>query len=205
MTAISVLLPCCNCAQTLPESLDSLQQQSFADFEILAVNNGSTDQTGRILNSYAASEPRLRVLHLEQAGIVTALNYGLTQAKGRYIARMDADDISLAHRLQAQMDYMQANPQVGLAGGLVVHQNGVRPSPGRTAYVNWQNSLIGPQECALHRFVECPLAHPTFFFPRALALAPRRGLTATPPPARPARSLSAAPRAYAPARPAGRA
>ena len=87
MPALSVLLPCHNCAQTLPAALDSLMEQTFSDFEILAVNNGSTDATGRILHSYALSEPRLRVFTLEQAGIVPALNHGLQLARGECIAR----------------------------------------------------------------------------------------------------------------------
>ena len=166
MPAISVLLPCHNCAQTLPAALDSLLQQTFSDFEILAVNNGSTDATGRILHSYALSEPRLRVFTLEQAGIVPALNHGLQLARGECIARMDADDISLPTRFQTQWDYLRCKPQVGLVGGLVVHRDGLGSSPGRAAYVQWQNSLVTPRDCAIHRFVECPLAHPTFMFRR---------------------------------------
>lgn len=161
-------MPCHNCAQTLPAALDSLVEQSFSDFEILAVNNGSTDATAELLRSYTVLEPRLRVLSLNQAGIVTALNYGLAQAKGRYIARMDADDICLPTRLQDQIDYLQTHPRVGLAGGLVIHLDGQEPSPGRAAYVQWHNSLITPEQCAVHRFVECPIAHPSFMFCRSL-------------------------------------
>ncbi|MBS3779761.1 MAG: glycosyltransferase [Desulfovermiculus sp.] len=166
MPVISVLLPCHNCAKTLPAALDSLLEQTFADHEILAVNNGSTDQTAQILHSYARSDSRLRVLDIKQAGIVPALNYGLEQAKGRYIARMDADDISLPTRFQEQTDYLENHPHVGLVGGLVVHRDGPGSSPGRAAYVQWINSLITPRGCAIHRFVECPLAHPTFMFRR---------------------------------------
>lgn len=168
MPAISVLMPCHNCSQTLPAALDSLLEQNFSDFEILAVNNGSTDATAEILQSYAGLEPRLRVLSLQQAGIVNALNYGLAQAKGRYVARMDADDMCLPTRMQDQIDYLEAHPQVGLVGGQVIHQDGPEPSPGRAAYVQWHNRLITPEQCTVHRFVECPLAHPTFMFSRSL-------------------------------------
>ena len=169
MTTISVLLPCHNCASTLPGALDSLLEQTFTDFEILAVDNGSTDHTGEVLRSYAADEPRLRILRLEQAGIVSALNYGLRLARGQFIARMDADDISLPDRLEKQVHYLQISPHIGLTGGLVHHQDGPEASPGRAAYVQWHNSLTFAQDCALHRFVECPLAHPTFMFRHEVA------------------------------------
>jgi glycosyltransferase involved in cell wall biosynthesis len=166
--SVSVLLPCHNCAPTLPAALDSLLGQTFSRFEILAVNNGSTDQTENILHAYARADQRVKVLHRKQAGIVAALNHGFQKARGKYIARMDADDISLPNRLQAQVEHMQTHPHAGLIGGLVVHQDSTSTSPGRAAYVQWQNSLITPDECALHRFVECPLAHPTFMFRRSI-------------------------------------
>ena len=169
LTLISVLLPCHNCASTLPGALDSLLEQTFTDFEILAVNNGSTDHTGEVLRTYAAKDPRLRILRLEQAGIVSALNYGLRLARGQFIARMDADDISLPDRLEKQVHCLQISPHIGLVGGHVVHEDGPAASPGRTAYVQWHNSLTSVQDCALHRFVECPLAHPTFMFRREVA------------------------------------
>ncbi|MFO7803986.1 MAG: glycosyltransferase, partial [Desulfovermiculus sp.] len=145
-------------------ALESLLQQTFSNFEILAVNNGSTDATGDILRSFAWTEPRLRVLHLEQAGIVAALNHGLHLSRGQYIARMDADDISLPHRFQTQLNTLLAHPQLGLVGGQVVLSRDSESNPGRAAYVQWLNNLISPEDCALHRFVECPLAHPTFMF-----------------------------------------
>src|SRR5690606_25812923 len=111
MPAVSVLMPCYNAAATLDETLASLAAQNHSDFEIVAVDDGSRDDTLAILHNWAAREPRLRVLAREHAGIIPALNAGLEACRGAYVARMDADDLSDPARLSKQSAYLDAHPE----------------------------------------------------------------------------------------------
>jgi glycosyltransferase involved in cell wall biosynthesis len=105
-----------NGARYLPASLDSLIEQQGIEHEVIAVDDGSTDESGRILEEYAGRDPRIRVLRQENGGLTRALIRGCSEARGRYIARHDADDLSLPGRLKRQADYLVSNPSVRLAG-----------------------------------------------------------------------------------------
>lgn len=112
---VSVVMPAYNAEKYLREAIDSILTQTFDNFELIIINDGSTDNTEAIIQSY--SDPRIVYLKNEQnAGICVTLNKGLDAAHGRYIVRMDSDDISLPHRLAIQVDYMDKNPNVGVAG-----------------------------------------------------------------------------------------
>ena len=113
--AISVLLPACNAARYLRQSLHSVLQQTFEDFELLVVDDGSTDATPDMLREIR--DPRLRVLSNERnLGIVGSLNRALGEARGRYIARMDADDVCQPTRFARQVALLDSRPDVVLAG-----------------------------------------------------------------------------------------
>src|SRR5712675_1535849 len=107
--AVSVVMPVWNGEEYLAESIDSILGQTFKDFELIVVDDGSTDRTLEILSSYG--DKRLRVQRLDHGGIVLALNCGLNVAKGKWIARHDADDISLPHRLETQWRTVHDHPQ----------------------------------------------------------------------------------------------
>ena len=107
---ISVLLPIYNAARYLREAVESLRTQTHADFEIVAVDDGSTDESAEILRTVARTEPRLQVESRPNTGIVGALNDGLALARGEFIARMDADDVSLPRRFSAQLDFLAQHP-----------------------------------------------------------------------------------------------
>ncbi|HNT24410.1 MAG TPA: glycosyltransferase family 2 protein, partial [Anaerolineales bacterium] len=119
MPCVSVLLPCYNAERTLPEALDSLQRQSLADFEIVAVEDGSADGTLALLKDWARREPRLRLLAQPHAGLVAALNAGLEACGAPLVARMDADDRAYPQRLARQVQYLDAHPQLAAVGCLV--------------------------------------------------------------------------------------
>jgi glycosyltransferase involved in cell wall biosynthesis len=106
---IDVLIPAYNAAPTLDAALASMAGQTVADIRILAVDDGSTDETPGVLAAWAARDPRIQVLHKANGGIVEALNYGLAQCTAEFVARFDADDIAYPHRLQAQLDFLRAN------------------------------------------------------------------------------------------------
>ena len=116
---VSVLLPVYNAAPYLPESLASIQQQTYTNFELLLYNDGSTDGSLAILNAAAAADARLTVIDGPNRGLVAQLNAGLARARGKYIARMDADDLAPPTRLARQVAYLEAHPEVGLCGGAV--------------------------------------------------------------------------------------
>ena len=117
MTAprVTVLMPVYNAERTLREAIDSILSQTFTDFEFLIIDDGSTDSSAEIVRSY--TDPRIRLLPNERNLKITAtLNRGLDIAQGEYIARMDADDISLPERLAKQVAFLDAHPEVGIVG-----------------------------------------------------------------------------------------
>jgi glycosyltransferase involved in cell wall biosynthesis len=103
---ISVVMPVYNAQRYLREAVDSVLEQTYDNFELIASNDGSTDDTRQILEGYARRDPRVKVLNRANTGIVGALNDGLDAARGTFIARMDADDISLPQRFSRQVEYL---------------------------------------------------------------------------------------------------
>ncbi|MCX5904811.1 MAG: glycosyltransferase [Proteobacteria bacterium] len=109
---VSVLMSVYNGEQFLGEAVESILDQTYRDFEFIVVNDGSTDGTGKILEAY--HDKRIVLIHQRHAGLTKALNQGLSMARGAYIARMDADDISLPERLEKQIAFLEDSPAVGL-------------------------------------------------------------------------------------------
>lgn len=113
--AISVVVPVYNGETYLREAIDSVLSQNLTDFELILVNDGSTDKSEDIILSY--KDPRIVYLKKEKnSGIIDTLNLGLEKSKGKYIVRMDADDVSLPGRFAKQFAFMEAHPVVGAAG-----------------------------------------------------------------------------------------
>ena len=166
MPLVSVVLPVRDGAVTLEDALRSLAAQTLARFEVVVVDDGSRDDTPLIARAWERRDARFRVLRTEPRGIVGALQLGLAEARGRYVARMDADDISRPARLAVQFDLLERSP--GLAGcgtGVrYVPESGVTPRAAE--YAAWLNAMTNWEAIASNIFVECPLAHPTFMFRR---------------------------------------
>ena len=115
MIAISVILPVYNAADYLAEAVESILNQSFQNFELLIINDGSTDKSKEIIDSF--SDARIKYIDNNgNKGLIYTLNRGIEESKGTYIARMDADDISLCNRFDMQFNYMEQHPQVGACG-----------------------------------------------------------------------------------------
>ena len=165
---ISVVLPCYNAAATLDACLISLRRQTWADFEIIAVDDGSTDRTLDVLQFHAVRDERVRVFARPHGGVVRAMNFGMSQARGEYIARMDSDDICLPHRLGLQKAYLDRRPEVGLVGGLMRFGGDGERCLGYKTYVDWINTVVEEDEISLYRFVESPLANPSIMFRKEL-------------------------------------
>ena len=113
---ISVLMPVYQAERYLEEAVESILAQSFDDFELLALDDGSTDASPRILEALAGRDDRIRVRRTEHAGLVSQLNQGLAEARGEFIARMDADDVSHPARFERQLAYLDAHPDCVAVG-----------------------------------------------------------------------------------------
>ena len=115
---VSVIMPVYNAERYLSEAVESILSQTFADFELITIEDCSTDGSRAILKSFAEKDKRVLVLENESnLGVTPTLNRGLANAHGELIARMDADDISLPERLEKQVAFLEANPEVGLVSG----------------------------------------------------------------------------------------
>lgn len=116
---ISVILPVRNGATYVLAAIDSILSQTFQGFELLAIDDGSTDATPALLAGVAQSDARLRILSNPGSGLVGALNYGVAMARAPLIARMDADDVALPERLRRQHDFLATHPDVDVVGAQV--------------------------------------------------------------------------------------
>lgn len=112
---VSVVMPAYNAEQYIAEAIESILNQTFTDFEFIIINDGSTDNTVDIIKNY--SDPRIVFLENEQnSGICVTLNKGLDAARGKYIARMDSDDISVPERLEEQVKFMDQHQDIAASG-----------------------------------------------------------------------------------------
>lgn len=116
---VSVLMPVYNTDRYVGQAVESLLNQTFTDFEILAVDDGSTDKSLVVLEQRAARDSRIRIFSRPNTGIARALNDALAVARGEFIARMDADDIACPERLERQVAYLRAHPDVVCVGCMV--------------------------------------------------------------------------------------
>ena len=160
---ISILLPVWNGEKFLAATVDSLRAQTFKDFELLVIDDGSTDRTPEILRAYA--DPRLRVLRLEHAGIVVALNHGLAEARADWIARMDADDIAEPRWLELLWQAVRRRPRAVL-GYTAFTPFGERSMTVGRARLPRSRSFMALQLC-----YQCRIAHCTVLFKKSTALA----------------------------------
>jgi glycosyltransferase involved in cell wall biosynthesis len=165
---ISVVIPVYNSSGTLKKCLESVLSQTGVGFEVVVVDDGSTDSTAEILDEFRCRTPRIRPLRRSHVGIVPALNAGLAAARGSFIARMDADDVCCAGRLKAQRDHLLRHPETGLVGGRVLYGGDRRRQRGYAVHVDWLNKIRTPEEIQLNRFVESPFAHPSVMFRKRL-------------------------------------
>jgi len=123
---ISVVLPVYNGVITIKAAVESILDQTYDNFELIVINDGSTDETSEILASF--NDKRLTVLNQKNQGLAASLNRGIQQSKGKYIARIDADDIAFPERLQKQVNFMEANPAIVVMGtaARLIYSNGTQ-------------------------------------------------------------------------------
>lgn len=118
--ALTVILPVYNGEEHLDEAIRSVLGQTFRHFELLVIDDGSTDGSLSIINRHAGEDPRITVITRGNLGLIATLNEGLEKARGEYLARMDADDIALPERFERQIGFLMANPECVLLGSSFV-------------------------------------------------------------------------------------
>ena len=165
VTLLSIVMPARNAAATLSQAVDSIRCQTHRDWELIAIDDHSTDETPAMLAAMAAAETRIRVIPSPRPGIAHALQCGCATARGEWIVRMDADDLMRPERLATQLAYARRHPGVDVVSCRVQYGGA---QPGYAAHVEWLNSVVTPEAIALRRFVESPVAHPSVMFRRAL-------------------------------------
>lgn len=158
---VSVILPVKCWRHTTLAAVSSLLAQTHTSFEILLIGQDDVE----LLRQRLPSDPRIRPLAREQPGIVGALNTGLANARGNYIARMDDDDIAYPHRLESQLHFLQTHPHVHLSAARIrfIGRNGQPDSirAGNQRYASWLNSVIDDNSIRDACWTECPMPHPT--------------------------------------------
>lgn len=160
---VTVLLPTYNAAAYLKEAVDSVLTQTFTDFELLIINDGSTDNTVEILQSYTDS--RIVVVHQENIGLIGTLNKGLAIAKGKYVARFDADDVCYPTRLEEQYNFMVNNPDYVIIGaeGDYMEEDG-------TFIYTYQFAAYDNDEIKAMSVSYCPFIHSAVMFVKQAVL-----------------------------------
>ncbi|HEX7456883.1 MAG TPA: glycosyltransferase [Ginsengibacter sp.] len=155
---VTVLMPAYNAANYIGEAIDSVLQQTFTDFELLIINDGSTDNTKQVIESY--DDNRIILIgHLVNHGIAAALNTGLSKANGEYIARFDADDICVPERLQEQVSFLDNHPDYVLTGSDAeyISENG--------EHLFYFKSLGHTHEQLLYKiYSHCPFIHSSVMY-----------------------------------------
>ncbi|MFT3706178.1 MAG: glycosyltransferase [Archangium sp.] len=159
---LTVVLPARNAEATIDLALSSIASQTFDDFTVLAIDDGSTDGTAARLHDWAKRDSRITVLSTGGVGLVRALNLGLAQTTTPLLARMDADDESLPERFAVSVQALSENPDwAGVGTGVEIVRADRPPSPNLQAYGRWLSSLTSPELIFRDRFIESPLCHPS--------------------------------------------
>ncbi|MFD0750594.1 glycosyltransferase [Mucilaginibacter calamicampi] len=154
---ITVLMPAYNAGCYIAEAIRSVLAQTYADFELVIVNDGSTDDTLNIINSF--NDPRIRVINQNNLGVAAALNNGLKNARSPYIARFDADDICYPERLEKQLSFLEMN-----AGYVLVGSDVEYISAGGDHLFNFECIAHTHEEIIRKMYFYCPFVHPAVMY-----------------------------------------
>lgn len=156
-------MPAYNAAKYIGEAIASVLKQSFTDFELLIVNDGSTDQTVKIVNSF--HDPRIVLISQENKGIAAALNLGLSKARAGYIARFDADDVCLPNRLKIQYDFITAYPAYTVIGSAADYMD----ADGHYIFTHHPEGHLN-EEIQQLKYSICPFIHSSVFYKKEVVI-----------------------------------
>ncbi|NNE05413.1 MAG: glycosyltransferase family 2 protein, partial [Xanthomonadales bacterium] len=154
---VSVVLPVRNGGAYLADAVTSILAQSHRNLELLLVDDHSDDGAVEDLD---ICDPRLRVLTSPRNGVAAAFNHGLARAEGEFVARMDADDLALPRRLEAQLGLFSSDHSIDICGTGVAFFPQSAVAGGNRHYQAWLNRLTSPQDLRLQIFIESPIPNP---------------------------------------------
>jgi glycosyltransferase involved in cell wall biosynthesis len=160
---LSVVMPVYNAEKYLAAAIESILQQSFREFELIVVDDASTDSSPDLIRHYAELDQRLVCLPQARNGMISrALNAGIARARGKYIVRMDADDLAMPDRLRKQVTFMEAHPEIGVSGGsMLIMDENARIFSRRTYHLH-------DADIRRHLFRYSPFSHPTIILRKAV-------------------------------------
>jgi glycosyltransferase involved in cell wall biosynthesis len=168
---VSIVLPFYNCEDRISDAVESMLAQTYEHFELILVNNNSSDNSFDIAAGFAAKDNRVNLIDEPQQGIVYALNAGIEEATGNYITIMDADDISYPHRLEKQVEFLDTHENIGLVS-CQVNFDPASDNPDEYdrvhAFLSSNNKLITHEDLLVNRFIEPPLIHSTVMYRKEL-------------------------------------
>jgi len=167
----SILLPVFNAAETLPTCLRSIQRQTDPDWECVLIDDGSSDCGIDVARTFSATDARFRLLGRSHRGLVPSLIDGVAHCRGRFVARMDADDWMHRDRIAAQCAMLERNPALAAIGCRVRLFPRRDLRDGMRAYESWLNAIDSPHSIRAEAFVECPIAHPSLMIRREILIA----------------------------------
>lgn len=162
---VSIILPFFNAEKTLKKAIESIVNQEYSDYELILINNNSTDKSKKIALSFVEIYKNVLLFNEAQQGVVFASALGLLKASGSYIARMDADDIAFPQKINLQVNYLNQNTTIDALATVVRFESNLK-SKGFQRFVNWSNSVLSTEEIFLSRFIEFPLVNPSIMFRR---------------------------------------
>lgn len=156
-------MPAYNAGKYIGEAIASVLEQSFADFELLIVNDGSTDDTAEIIQAF--KDPRIVLIHQENKGVASALNTGLARARAPFVARFDADDICYPNRLKAQYDFITAHPEYSIIGSAADYVD----AAGHFIFTHHPQAHLN-EEIQELKYSVCPFIHSSVFYKKEVVI-----------------------------------
>lgn len=158
---ISVIMPVYNGEKYLREAIDSVLNQTFRNFEFIIIDDGSSDSSAEIINSY--NDPRIKYFKKENSGIADSLNFGIDKSQGEFIARMDCDDICMPNRFERQIKFFEENPELVLVASWATEINSIGEETEEIKYppLKWK-------KIKRYGLLHNPFIHPTTIFRKDL-------------------------------------
>lgn len=163
---VSILTPFKNTSQYLPECIESIQKQTYVNWELLIIDDDSTDNSFEVVSNYAKNDSRIKLLKNSGTGIIDALRMAFKRSKGEYITRMDSDDIMTPNKLEVLVKNLQTHGKQHLAVGLVKYFSSVGISDGYARYEVWLNQLTKKAANYSEIYKECVIPSPCWMLHR---------------------------------------
>lgn len=161
-------MPCFNAAGTVSRAIQSIRRQTFSNWELIIIDDGSDDESALEARRASGKDPRIQLHRIPHQGVVAASHIGYSHAQADIIARMDADDVSRPTRFEQQLNSLQRQPELDAVSCLARFAGDLSAARGYARHVDWANQCQSPEQIALNRFIDLPVPHPTLMYRRAL-------------------------------------